>query len=65
MSTSNESWFVEDFHLRSPVEEFQEYSRLEIERLRNSQPNLNDAIHRQAIDLVLRKMRGERTGATP
>ena len=57
-----ENWFVEEFHLRSPVEEFQEFSRLEIERLRNENPTFNDSNHRQAVDLVLRKLRPERMG---
>lgn len=69
MSTSTETpaetaakWFVEEFHLRSPVEEFQEYARLEIDRLRNGNPKFNESTHRQAVDLVLRKLRPERMG---
>lgn len=63
MDTSDEKWFVEQFHLRSPVEEFQEYSRLEIERLRDGDPRFDDFTQREAIDLVLRKLRPERMGA--
>jgi len=59
---TGESWFVEEFHLRSPVEEFQEFSRLEIERLRNGNPTFDDSNHRQAVDLVLRKLRPDRMG---
>ena len=59
---TGENWFVEEFHLRSPVEEFQEFSRLEIERLRNGNPTFNDSNHRHAVDLVLRKLRPERMG---
>lgn len=60
MSTSTDSWFVEEFHLRSPVEEFQEFSRLELEQARNADPGINDAVDREAVDLVLRRLRGER-----
>ncbi|MCH7808391.1 MAG: hypothetical protein IIB60_04130 [Planctomycetes bacterium] len=63
MSTSTDNWFVEEFHLRSPVEEFQEFSRLELERARNADPGINDAVDREAVDLVLRRLRGERTDA--
>ena len=63
MSTSTDNWFVEEFHLRSPVEEFQEFSRLELERARNADPSLNDAVDREAVDLVLRRLRGERMDA--
>lgn len=62
MDTSGEKWFVEQFHLRSPMEEFQEHCRLEIDRLRESNPKFDDGVHREAVGLVLRKMRPERTG---
>lgn len=62
MSTSTENWFVEEFHLRSPVEEFQEYSRLEMERVRASEPDADDAPYRQAVNLVLSKLRGDGGG---
>jgi hypothetical protein len=69
MSTSAESpsdagakWFVEEFNLRSPIEEFQEHTRLEIDRLRNGNPKFNESSHRQAAELVLRKLRPERMG---
>ncbi len=63
MSTSSDKWFVEEFHLRSPVEEFQEHAKLEIDRLRNGNANASDALHRAAADLVLRKLRGDKTEA--
>ena len=59
---AGEKWFVDEFHLRSPIEEFQEFSRLEIQRLRNAKPGFDDSTHRQAVDLVLRKLRPERMG---
>ena len=62
MDISGEKWFVEQFHLRSPVEEFQQCSRLEIERLRTEDPRFNDSTHREAIELVLHKLRPGRVG---
>jgi len=62
MDTSHDKWFVEQFHLRSPVEEFQAHCRLEIERLRDSSAQFDDTLHRDAVELVLRKLRPERTG---
>lgn len=59
---TGDKWFVEEFHLRSPIEEFQEFSRLEIERLSRASCEFDDATHRQAVDLVLRKLRVERMG---
>ena len=65
MDTSPDGeWFVEQFHLRSPVEEFQEHGRLELERLRDGNPKFDDSTQREAIDLVLRKLRPEWMGAT-
>ena len=62
-SEQRKQWFVEEFHLRSPVEEFQEHAKLEINRLRNGNANASDALHRAAADLVLRKLRGDKTEA--
>jgi len=62
MSTPREEWFVEQFYLRSPLEEFQDFGRGEIERHRDGDARFDDATHRAAIDLVLRKLRAERTG---
>jgi len=62
MSTPSEEWFVEQFHLRSPLEEFQEFGRFEIERLAAADTRFDEAQHRAAVDLVLRKLRAERTG---
>lgn len=60
MSTSHRQWLVEDFRLNSPVKEFQDYSREEMERLRMVDPGFDDTGHRQAVELVLRRLRGER-----
>ena len=59
---TDEKWFVEEFHLRSPIEEFREFSRLELERLCNGNPTFDVSTHRKAIDLVLRKLSPERMG---
>ena len=64
MTTSHGNWFVEQFHLRSPVEEFQEHCRLELERLRSAQSACHDAAHHEAVDLVLKKLLPDRKGAT-
>lgn len=59
MGTSTDEWFVEQFHLRSPVEEFCDLTRAELDRLRIENPGFDDSAHRAATDLVLRKLRGE------
>ena len=63
MDTSNDNWFVEQFHLRSPIEEFQESCRLEIERLRENDASFDDTTHREAVDLTLSKLRPVLMGA--
>lgn len=62
MNTPSEKWFVEEFHLRSPVEEFEEFGRLEVERLYGANPKFDASTHREAMDLVLQKLRPERRG---
>jgi len=66
MGTSNETWFVEEFHLRSPVDEFREFGRLEVERLRKSHAKFDAARHRAAIELVLGRLQpaGTRSSQT-
>ena len=58
MDAAGEKCFVEEFHLRSPVEEFEEYGRAALEHLRNGDPKLDETTHREAIGLVLRKLGG-------
>lgn len=60
MSSSRGNWFVEQFHLRSPIEEFQEHSRLELERLRSGQSKCDETAHHEAISLVLKKLQPSR-----
>ena len=55
-------WFVEEFHLRSPYEEFKEFSLSEMERRRSEDPKFDDTTHREAIELVLHKLQPGRTG---
>jgi hypothetical protein len=62
VDSSSEKWFVEQFHLRSPVEEFQEHCRLEMEQRREAEPKFGDSLHREAMTVVLRKLRPERSG---
>ncbi len=57
MGTADSQWFVENFHLHSPVEEFEQFARIEAERLRAEHPGVDDSIHREAAELVLRKLR--------
>jgi len=62
MATSDEKWFVEEFHLRGPIEEFQESCRQEIDRLRDADPRFDDQLHREAAALVLRRLSGDKKG---
>ena len=57
MQTPDSQWFVESFHLHSPIEEFEQFSRIEAERQRAEQPSIDDSVHREATELVLRKLR--------
>jgi len=57
MNNSAADCFVEKFHLRSPVEEFEEYSRNALEQLRAGDCDCDESNHREAISLVLRKLR--------
>ena len=59
MKTPEEKCFVEQFHLRSPVEEFEEYSRAVVENPREGSGYSDDSTYREAIALVLSKLRPE------
>ena len=63
MTTLGKNWFVGQFHLRSPIEEFEDYSRTALDRLRDGSGNSDDSNCREAIDLVLSKLHPNRTGA--
>ncbi len=63
MDTSAEKCFVEQFHLRSPIEEFEDYSHEALEQLRKGNGKSDEATYREAMALVFRKLRpnGTRT----
>lgn len=63
MTALGENWFVGQFHLRSPIEEFEDYSRTALGRLRKGGGNPDDSNCREAIDLVLGKLHPNRTAA--
>lgn len=62
MNSSEDKWFVEQFHLRSPVEEFQEFAAAEFDRLIGEDPKFDEATHRRAVGLVLSKLRTAAAG---
>lgn len=57
VKSSNRKCFVEHFHLRSPIEEFESFSSETIERLRGEANGADVAAHQEATALVLRKLR--------
>ncbi len=57
MSQPGNEWFVEQFHLQSPIEEFQTHCRLEIERLRKDKSDFDEGSYREAIHLVMERLR--------
>lgn len=61
MSTESDKWFVDEFRLRSPVEEFEDYVRFELEQIRGL-PNPNLAAYQKAADLVVSRLRRDREG---
>lgn len=65
MDTSSDKWFVEQFHLRSPVEEFEDYSRAAIERLADGSGQYDDSTYREAVAMVLGRLRPDRDGIEP
>lgn len=63
MPLPTDKWFVERFHLRSPVEEFEEYCRTARERLAEGVSAYDDSTHREAVGLVLQKLRPDNGAA--
>ena len=57
MDTPGEKCFVEQFHLRSPIEEFEDYSHEALEQLRKGNGKSDEATYREAMALVFRKLR--------
>ncbi len=57
MKSASRKCFIEHFHLRSPVEEFECFSSETIERLRGEANGADVAAHQEATAIVLRKLR--------
>ena len=47
---------VRQFRLSDPAEEFVYYSQTEAERLQVDDPQFDESLHQQAVELVLRKL---------
>ncbi len=47
---------VEEFRLKNPAEEFEVYSKAEIERLQNTQEHFQPDLYQKAVQLVLRRL---------
>ncbi len=65
MDASPDKWFVEQFHLRSPVEEFEEYSGAAMDRLADGSGPYDDSTYREAVAMVLGRLRPDRDGIEP
>lgn len=59
----DQQWFVEQFHLSSPLEEFEEHARLEMERCRSEDAQFDESTHRRAIRMVMGKLQPDATEA--
>jgi hypothetical protein len=53
---------IPGFRVIDLTEEFLNHSRVEIERLHNTESDFNDDLYQQAVDLVLRKLQHSATG---
>ena len=53
---SDTSSVIQEFRLSNLVDEFTEHSSAEIERLRSSQSEFDEALYQQAVELVIRKL---------
>ncbi len=63
MGTESDKWFVDEFRLRSPVEEFEDHVRFELEQIRAS-PNPNVTAYQKAAVLVAEHLRRDQEGAS-
>ncbi len=59
----DQQWYVEQFHLSSPLEEFEEHARLEMDRYRSEDTQFDDGIHRRAIRMVMAKLQPDKAEA--
>ena len=57
--SGDQQWFVEQFHLSSPLEEFEEHARLEMDRCRSEDAQFDDNNHRRAIRMVMGKLQSD------
>lgn len=51
---------VRQFRLSDPAEEFVHYSQVEAERLQLDDPQFDESLYQQAVELVLRKFKQHR-----
>jgi hypothetical protein len=51
---------IRQFRLSNLAEEFTHYSQIEAERLQLADPNFDESLHKQAVELVLRKLQQHR-----
>jgi len=51
---------VRPFRLCDPAEEFTHYSQMEAERLQLENPQFDENLHQQAVELILRKIKQHR-----
>ena len=56
MTTSDKQSIIQEFRLSDLAEEFTAQSSAEIERLRSTQPDFDESLYQQAVELVLRKL---------
>ncbi len=56
MTTSETQSVIQEFRLSDLAEEFTAQSSAEIERLRSTQPDFDESLYQQAVELVLRKL---------
>lgn len=57
MPTSDKQSVIQEFRLSDLAEEFTEHSGAEMERLRSAQPDFDESLYQQAVELVLRKLK--------
>ncbi len=54
--TKDDTAIVQAFRLSNLAEEFEAHSQAEIDRLRSGEPDLDEGLYKEAIELVLRKL---------
>jgi hypothetical protein len=56
MSTLPQPVVIQRFQVVDLAKEFLNYSQAEIERLHNTEPDFEESLYQQAVELVLRKL---------